>query len=230
MTEQQRTLAGYKSQVHEPGNFDEINEGKPLLDDSVEYVFSLKEMPRVFPSVIEKKDKTGNVTKVKAEKAVCEFIEESTKNIVTTFFRVDSLNFSDEEAYESGVIKFFRKIKNPLPEFKAPEWEKHFIVGMRFRGRVVIKQKKKSDNEVIMNYYLDVPTCRPILESDKHPEAITTTAMNTPGVLANALFLVKGARTHQDAMQMLETAKASKETVMALFQAHLDGKVEYPIK
>ena len=47
--------------------------------------------------------------------------------------------------------------------------------------------------------------------------------------LANALLLAKGAKNHQEAMNLLTQAKAPKECVLALFQAHLDGKVDYPI-
>ena len=41
MTEQQRTLAGYKSKVHEAGEFENPNEGKPPLNDSEGYVLRL---------------------------------------------------------------------------------------------------------------------------------------------------------------------------------------------
>ena len=47
MTEQQKTLTGYKSQVHEQGEFENPNEGKIPLDDSEEYVFRLVSVPKV---------------------------------------------------------------------------------------------------------------------------------------------------------------------------------------
>ena len=99
MTEEQRTLAGYKSKVHEAGEFENPNEGKPPLNDTDEYVFSLRTFPRVkeFSQIKEKKD--GTRTTVKVDKAICEFVEEGTKNVVLAFFRVDSLNFSEDESF-----------------------------------------------------------------------------------------------------------------------------------
>ena len=44
---QTRTLAGYKSKVHEQGEFENPNEGKPPLNDSDEYVLRLTEFPHV---------------------------------------------------------------------------------------------------------------------------------------------------------------------------------------
>jgi len=235
MSEEQRSLAGYKSKVHEQGDFENPNEGKTPLDDITEYVLRLVEFPRVkeFSQIKEKKD--GTRVTIKVDKAICDFVEEKSGNIVTAFFRVDSLNFSEDEAFESGIVRFFKKIKAPLPEAGDIDWTNHFIPNMRFRGRVVVgKDEKKQPNQ---RYYLDVPTCRPLPPSDKHPDAVaamqqqptaTTTAIPNPN-LANALLLAKGAKTHQEAMDALSKAQASKEVVMALFQANLDGLLKFPI-
>lgn len=237
MSEQQRTLSGYKSRVHEQEDFENPNQGKPLLDDVTEYVLRLYEMPRLFPKVVDKKLPDGSIKKVTTEKAICVFEEEQTKNQVTTTFRVDSLNFSKDESYESAVIKFFKKIKTPLVEGECPVWENYFVVGMRIRGRVVVKPDVDKDNLPVVKYFLDVPTCRPILQSDMHPEASAT--LNTPKTdakpvyspsdLANALLLAKGAKTNSEAMDKLKAADATKDIVMALFNADLDGRVTYPI-
>ncbi len=225
--ETQRTLTGYKSNVREPGEFENPNEKKPLLDDSMEYVFHLKEMPTVRQFKELKDNKDGTRSTITKDKAICEFIEESTGNVVNAFFRVDSLNFSDDESFESAVIRFFRKIKKPLPEFAEPIWNEHFITGMRFRGRVQLGLDK--DKNPTRKYYLDVPTCRPILESDKHPEAVAASKENDAATLANALFLAKGAKDHNEAMDMLKKANVSKDIAMAFFQADLDGILKYPI-
>lgn len=222
MTEQQRTLAGYKSKVHEAGEFENPNDGKPPLNDSEEYVLRLTEFPHVktFPQVKEKKD--GSRVTIQVDKAICVFEDEVTRNTVTAFFRVDSLNFSEDEAFESGIVRFFKKIKAPLPETGDIEWGNHFLVGMRFRGRVVVgKDDKKVPNG---KYFLDVPTCRPILPSDKNDGTIVSDA-----TLANALLLAKGAKDFNSAMDMLKAAGTSKEVAMALFNANLDGKVTFPI-
>ena len=114
MTEQpQRSLAGYKSQVHEQGEYDNPNEGKPVLNDSDEYVFRLTAFPNVksFDQIKEKKD--GSRTTVKVDKAICVFEEEQTQNIVTAFFRVDSLNFSEDEAFEIRCCPVLQEDQNP---------------------------------------------------------------------------------------------------------------------
>jgi len=233
MTEQQRTLAGYKSKVHEAGEFENPNEGKPSLNDTDEYVLRLLKFPHVkeFSQVKEKKD--GSRVTVKVDKAICEFVEEKSENVVLAFFRVDSLNFSDDESFESAVVRFFKKIKAPIPENSEPEWDRHFIVGMRFRGRVAVgKDEKKLPNG---KYFLDIPTCRPLLPSDKHPDAVASAQENSgkttssDGTLANALLLAKGAKDFNSAMDMLKAAGSSKEVAMALFDANLDGKVTFPI-
>jgi len=222
MTDEQRSLAGYKSKVHEQGEFENPNEGKPPLNDTDEYVFRLNAFPRVktFNQIKEKKD--GTRTTIKVDKAICDFEEAQTKNIVTAFFRVDSLNFSEDESFESGVVRFFKKIKHPLAEGVEPDWEQYFVTGMRFRGRVVLGkgQDKKPDGR----YYLDVPTCRPLLPNDKNDG---TTASD--GTLANALLLAKGAKDFNSAMDMLKAAGAAKDVAMALFNANLDGNVKFPI-
>jgi len=222
MSELQKSLAGYKSKVHEAGEFDNPNEGKAPLNDSDEYVLRLTEFPHVktFQQVKEKKD--GTRVTVQVDKAICVFEDEVSKNVVTAFFRVDTLNFSEEEAFESAVVRFFKKIKAPLPETGDIDWSNHFLVGMRFRGRVVVgKDDKKVPNA---KYFLDVPTCRPILPSDKSDGTVKPDAS-----LANALLLAKGAKDFNSAMDMLKAAGTSKEVAMALFNANLDGKVTFPI-
>jgi len=232
--EQQRSLAGYKSKVHEQGDFENPNEGKPILDDAEEYVLRLTKFPNVktFDQVKDKKDGTRVTAKV--DKTICEFEERDTKNIITAFFRVDSLNFSEDELYESAVVRFFKKIKNPLPENVAPDWTQYFVVGMRFRARVVIG--KGQDKKPNGNYYLDVPTCRPLLASDKAREDFepsntqpTKASQEPAATLSTALLLAHNAKDFKEAMSMLEKAQASKDVVMALFQANLDGKITFPI-
>ena len=218
----QRSLAGYKSKVHEAGEFENPNEGKPALNDSDEYVLRLTAFPNVktFPQIKEKKD--GTRTTIQVDKAICVFEEELTHNIVTAFFRVDSLNFSDTESFESGIVRFFKKIKAPLPEAGDIDWTEHFLVGMRFRSRVAVGvDDKKMPNG---KYFLDVPTCRPILPSDKSDGTVKPDA-----ALANALLLSHKAKDFQEAMSMLEKAQAPKDVVMALFQANLDNKLQFPL-
>jgi hypothetical protein len=240
MTENQRTLSGYKSAIHEPEDFENVNEGKPLLDDITEYVLKLMGSPRVINGTATKKKKDGSETKIDVERAVCEFEEKLTQNKVVAFFRVDSLNFAqspDEEQFESGVIKFFKKIKHPLVEGVAPDWDKYFIPGMRFRSRVVVKTKVDKDKNVITSYYLDVPTVRPLLPSDKAGEdfapsepAQTSTAAPAPSaLLANAKLVVHGAANMTDALQRLADAKVTDEVIAAFVQANGKGQITYPI-
>jgi len=230
--EEQRSLSGYKSTIHEQQDFKNPNEGKPPLDDSTEYIFKLQSFPRVIttPQIKEKKDGTRNTIKV--DKAVCEFEEVISKNIATSFFRVDSLNFSEEETYESGVVRFFKKIKTPLVEGVAPDWDKYFVVGMRFRGRVVIGKdgEKKPDGR----YFLDVPTCRPLLPSDKEGETFDAPATppetNTGNPsLANALLIAHGCANKDDAYQRLLDAKVKAEVVQAFLDADKRGILTYPL-
>jgi hypothetical protein len=228
--EQQRSLSGYKSKINEGTDFENPNVGKTTLSDSDEYVFRLTAFPKVRTFQQIKQMKDGSTKTVSVDKAICEFEEETTHNIVVAFFRVDSINFSEDESYESGVVKFFRKIKTPLIEGIEPDWEKMFIVGMRFRSRVVIA--KGQDKLPNGNYYLDIPTCRPILPSDKHPEAVAATTDPTtyaPETLTNALLLAKGAHDHTEALQKLKNVNASKEVVMAFFNASMEEKIKYPI-
>jgi len=237
MTEEQRTLAGYKSKVHEQGEFENPNEGKPLLNDTDEYVLRLLKFPHVKEFSQTKDRKDGSRVTVKVDKAICEFVEEQTTNIVTAFFRVDSLNFSEDEAFESAIVRFFKKIKAPIPENAEPEWDRHFIVGMRFRGRVVVgRDDKKLPNG---KYFLDVPTCRPLLASDKHPEAVasakengrqtSTAAGPTSALLANAKIIVHGAANVTDALQRLSDAKVQDDVIAAFVQANAKGQITYPI-
>jgi hypothetical protein len=227
-TPPQTTLSGFKSKIHKSqDDFPDPNSGKPPLDDVTEYVFRLVEMPRTKTKVVEKKDSDGTVRKVDTIKATCVFEEEVTKNEVITSFRVDSLNFSEDESYESGIIKFFKKIKTPLVEGETPDWDKYFIVGMRIRGRVVVKKTTDKDDNPVFKYYLDVPTCRPILQSDKHPDSVAPDT--SAATLKNALFLTLGSTTYAEAEEKLKAANAPKDVVLALFQANLDGKLKYPI-
>jgi len=234
MTEDQpqRSLAGYKSKVTEQGDFENPNEGKPLLTEFDEYVFKLVHFPRVktFPQIKDKKD--GTRTTINVDKAICDFHDERYGNIVNAFFRVDALNFSEDESFQSAIIRFFRKIGTPLRENAVPDWENLFIVGMRFRGRVVIgKDAEKKPNG---RYYLDIPTVRPLLPSDKHPDAVaaSATASQSPDAspaLANALFIAKGAKDIGEALAMLKAANASKDVTLAFFNANLGDAVKYPI-
>jgi len=229
MTEQ-KSLSGYKSKVVEGSEFENPNVGKPLLNSDDEYVFRLTKMPHVIPGFNTKKNKDGVEVKVPVEKAVAEWEEMGTKNIVVSFFRIDSVNRSDDEAFESAVVKFFRKIKAPLPETGDIVWENHFVPGMRFRGRVVVKTGVDKDNQPVVRYYLDVPTCRKLLPSDTAGEDFNTPSQLKPeAYLANAMFIVKGSKDSQEALAKLKTANADKEVTMAFFNADLEGKVKYPI-
>jgi hypothetical protein len=227
MTDEQRSLSGYKSTVHEQGEFENPNDGKPLLNENDEYIIRLKSFPRVkaFQQVKEKKD--GSRTTISVDKAICEFEDVASGNTITAFFRIDSLNFSEDESYQSAIIRFFKKIGNPLTDGISPDWDKMFVVGMRFRGRVVVG--RGADKQPDGRYYLDIPTCRKLLPSDTAGESFGTQIQDAPNLLANALLLAKGAKDVHVAMDMLQKAAASKEVVMALFRADLDGKVTYPI-
>jgi hypothetical protein len=237
MSEEQRSLSGYKSKVHEKGEFDNPNVGKPPLNEDDEYILRLVKTPhtKIMPVV---KEKDGQRKTVQVEKAVCEFEEMQTHNIVLAFLRVDDLRWTDDESFEMAVMKFFRKLKHPLVEGVAPNWDDYFIPNMRFRSRVAVG--KGEDKKLNSKYFLDIPTVRPLLPSDKAGEDFArestqqqtsptpTTAIPNPN-LANALLLAHGAKTHQEAMDMLSKAQASKEVVMALFQANLDGLLKFPI-
>lgn len=227
MTDEQRSLSGYKSTVHEQGEFENPNDGKPLLNENDEYIIRLKSFPRVkaFQQVKEKKD--GSRTTISVDKAICEFEDVASGNTITAFFRIDSLNFSEDESYQSAIIRFFKKIGNPLTEGISPDWDKMFVVGMRFRGRVVVG--RGADKQPDGRYYLDIPTCRKLLPSDTAGESFGTQIQDAPNLLANALLLAKGAKDIHVAMDMLQKAGAAKEVVMALFRADLEDKVTYHI-
>ena len=92
---------------------------------------------------------------------------------------------------------------------------------MRFRGRVAIG--KGEDKKPNAKYFLDIPTCRPLGAATK------TSAAKTPRTLANALFLVKGSKDFGEAEDKLRAAGSDKAMLLALFQANLDGKMNYPI-
>jgi hypothetical protein len=230
MTEQPIDIGNYQGEVVERKNFEDQNKGKALLNSDDEYIFTLTKFPRGFPKKEEKINADKSVTTINKTMAVCEFEERDSKNIVVTMFRVDKLNFGEDEKFRSGVVKFFQKLGTPLPENKYPNWKEHFVVGMRFRGRVVIKTEKDKDNNTVMKYYLDVPTVRKLLPGDKAGESFSADTQPKPDAsLANALLLAKGASDFNTAMSLLKSAQASKEVTMALFQANLDGKVTFPI-
>lgn len=233
MTDEQQTLAGYKGKVQEPGEFANPNEGKPVLNDNDEYVLKLATFPRVIDQKQPKEKRDGTKYMEDVQKAVCEFEEPITKNIVTAFFRVDKLNFAEEDAYRSGIIRFFQKIGNPLPEHVYPDWTQFFIVGMRFRSRIVVGIDKAPSGVKTPNgrYYLDVPTCRKLLASDTAGEsfAATTQPQTSTGSLSNALLLAKGSKDRTEALDKLTKAMAPKELTLAFFNADLTGEIKYPI-
>jgi hypothetical protein len=222
--EPQRSLSGYKSKVHEQSDFENPNEGKPPLTEFDEYTLRLTAFPKV-KTFQQLKKINGKETPINVDKAIIVFEEETTKNEVLSLMRVDSLNFSEDDAFESAIIRFFRKIGHPLVEGVEPNWDDYFVVGMRFLARVAVgKDDKKSPNG---KYYLDVPTCRPLKANAT--AAPTNPTQYTPEALANALFIAKGAKTNGEAMDKLKSANAPKDIVMALFNAELDGKITYPI-
>jgi hypothetical protein len=231
MTEEQRPLIGYKGKVQEAGEFANPNEGKSPLNENDEYILRLVAFPRVktFKQPKDRKDGTKYFEDV--DKAICEFEETTTKNIVTAFFRVDKLNYSDDDSFRSAVIRFFAKIGHPLPENVYPAWEDYFVVGMRFRARVVVGVDKTPNGKVPNgHYYLDIPTCRKLLPSDA-ADTGTTKAKPDDGtnLLANALLLTKGCKDNREAIVKLQDLKVPKDVFMVFFQADLDGKVQYPI-
>jgi len=232
--EPQRSLSGYKSPIHKQEDFANVNDGKQLLNDSDEYVLYLKGIPRVKKMPVDKEDKiTKEKTKVLVDKAICEFVEESTKNIVVSFLKVESLNFDDDGKFESAVVTFFKKIKQPLPvDQDVDDWTKHFLPGMRFRSRVVVKKKVDASGNVVTNYYLDIPTCRPILQSDKHPDAIAASTETAPSdvLLATALKITVGCETAMDATNKLFERNAKTEVVQAFLAAHKAGSIKFPIQ
>ncbi len=232
MPEEQQTIAGYKGKVQEPGEFKNPNEGKPPLNEDDEYVLQLVALPRVIHQKQEKERKDGTKYHEDVDMAYCDFEEKGSKNIVTARFRIDKLNYSDEDKYRSGVITFFHKIGHDLPEHIYPDWTQYFIVGMRFRSRIKIGYDKLPAGGKIPNgrYWLDGPTCRKLLASDTAGEDFQTpTQLKPDATLPNALLLAKGAKDGHEALNKLKQANATKELTMAFFNADLEGKVTYPI-
>jgi hypothetical protein len=220
--EQQRSLSGYKSKVHEQGEFENPNEGKPLLTEFDEYVLRLTTFPKVkrLPQI---KKINGKDTTIDVDKAICVFEEENTKNEVISLMRVDSLNFSEEDAFESAIIRFFRKIQHPLKEGIEPNWDEYFVVGMRFRARVVVG--KDADKKPNGKYYLDVPTCRPLGVTMSQT---STETMPNDVLLANAMLIVHGCQNAMDATQRLFDAQCKPDVVQAFLAANKAGAVKYP--
>lgn len=232
MTEEQRTLAGYKSKITEPGDFQNPNEGKQPLTEFDEYIFRLVKFPYVKVFKQQKKTNDGSLKTEEVEKAICEFEESTTGNIATAFFRVDKLNFSEDESFRSAIIRFFHKIGHPLHEGIEPNWVDFFVVGMRFRCRVVVgtdvKEGKKIPNH---KYYIDIPTCRPLLPTDTAGEsfAVEPPIQKPDPSLANALLLAKGSKDRTQALDALAKANAPKELTIAFFNADLADRIKYPI-
>lgn len=237
--EQQRSLSGYKCKVRPQTDFKNPNEGKPILNDSDEYIFTLIKEPHVIKQEQTRKNKnTNEETKFKVDKAVCEFEERETKNIVTVFFRVDSLNFAkkvEDEPYESAIVKFFKKIKAPLPEDKEVELEKYLVVGMRFRSRVVVKPETV-DGVTTMRYFMDLPTVRKLLPSDVAREDFGTTSSDAPQTaasmdsVAKAKIIIVGCADSTTAHQRLLDAKAKPELIQAFLLADKRGEIAYPVQ
>jgi hypothetical protein len=105
---------------------------------------------------------------------------------------------------------------------------------MRFRARVVIG--KGADKKPNGNYYLDVPTCRPILPSDKARADFGTTSSDAPKTNANAVSLAKtlivavGCVDSISAYQRLLDAKVQPEAIQEFLAADKRGDITYPIK
>lgn len=220
-SQQELLITNFKSKVGT--GVDNPNEGKPLLNEQDEYVLSLVKIPHVKPfnEIVDGKD--GSKKTVAKQKAICEFREEKTGNIVVAFWRVDYLNFTDDEKFESGIIRFFRKIGNPItPEpDETIAWGKYFLQGMRFRSRVVVG--KDTDKKPNGKYYIDVPTCRRILESDMHPEAVAAS-------IESIALLIKGATDERDATLRLYDAKQSAEVIQRFLVAVKSGVITFPVK
>ena len=221
--EQQRSLSGYKSKVHEQGEFENPNEGKPPLTEFDEYVLRLTAFPKV-KTLPQIKKINGKDTTINVDKAICVFEEETTKNEVISLMRVDSLNFSEDDAFESAIIRFFRKIQHPLREGVEPNWDEYFVVGMRFRARIAMG-KDQNKKPVPGKYYLDVPTCRPlgITMSQTPTETVPNEAL-----LANAMLIVHGCANAMDATQRLFDAQCKPDVVQAFLAANKSGAVKYP--
>ena len=222
--EPQRSLSGYKSKVHEQGEFENPNEGKPFLTEFDEYVLRLTAFPKV-KTFQQTKMIAGVERAISVDKAICVFEEEGTKNEVLSLMRVDSLNFSEDDAFESAIIRFFRKIQHPLKEGIEPNWDEYFVVGMRFRARVAVG--KDADKKPNGKYYLDVPTCRP-LGATTAPASTETAPSDV--LLATALKITVGCETAMDATNKLFERNAKTEVVQAFLAAHKAGKITFPIQ
>lgn len=209
-----KSIVGYKGKVQEAGDFGNQNEGKVPLNDQDEYILRLKDIPRIKIMTVQKDHKDGTTSTESVDKAICVFEEQTTKNIVMAFFKVDALNFAEEESYQSAILKFFRKIGHPVPDNTYPDWSEYFVPGMRFRSRVVVKPDSK--------YYVDVPTVRKLLPTDINP--VKTEAER----LANAHIVVKGCVNSQDAFMRLLDAKVDSECISAFVAADKAGKITYP--
>ena len=221
--EPQRSLSGYKSKVHEQSDFENPNEGKPPLTEFDEYTLRLTAFPKV--KTFQQLKKINGVERaINVDKAIIIFEEETTKNEVISLMRVDSLNFSEDDAFESAIIRFFRKIQHPLREGVEPNWDDYFVVGMRFRARVAIG--KDNDKKPNGKYYLDVPTCRPLTASTTPTASI---AQKPDGLLANALLLAKGATNSMEAYFKLAEAKIDPAIIQQFVAADKQGIVKYPI-
>jgi hypothetical protein len=224
-------LSNYKSEIVEQKTFDDQNKGKPLLNTDDEYVFKLIKFPHGYKKIDEKKNSDGSTTTVNKTMAVCEFEEFVTKNIVTTQFRIDKVNFGTDEQYKSGVVKFFQKLGTPLTENKPPNWKECFVPGMRFRGRVVVKTMKDKDNNDVTKYYLDVPTVRKLLASDTVGESFAQSSptLDAAGKVAMALSVAKGSKNAGDAFAML-IGKVTQDVIQEFIAADKNGDIKYPIQ
>jgi hypothetical protein len=222
---EQMQLDGFKSTIVEKQNFDDMNKGKPLLNEDDEYVFRLTKVPHVIKTQVIRDNKDGSKTTEIAMKAVCDFEDGITKNIVTAFLRIDKLNFSDDESYRSAVIRFFQKIGSPLTENKCPNWTDKFVVGMRFRGRVKVKPGVDKDGQPITRYYLDIPTVRKLLPTDFEN---TASSVHDKSPLMNAQIIVKGCSTPMDAISRLTDAKVTSDVIAAFIKADKEGIITYP--
>ena len=237
--EQQRSLSGYKSKVRPQTDFKNPNEGKPILNDSDEYIFTLIKEPHIIRRQETRKNKnTNGETKFMVDKAVCDFEERETKNIVPVFFRVDSLNFAkkvEDEPYESAIVKFFKKIKAPLPEDPEVELDKYLVVGMRFRSRVVVKPETV-DGVTTTRYFMDLPTVRKLLPSDTAREDFGTTTSDAPQTaasvdsVAKAKIIIVGCADSTTAYQRLLEAKAQPDIIQAFVAADKRGEIAYPVQ
>jgi len=105
---------------------------------------------------------------------------------------------------------------------------------MRFRARVVIG--KGQDKKPNGNYHIDVPTCRPLLASDKAREDFGTTTSDAPQTaasmdsVAQAKIIIVGCADSTTAYQRLLEAKAQPDIIQAFVAADKRGEIAYPVK